>query len=203
MKDYNQVCDTWSVGCIMYELMNVVIARKETKTKEDLLEGISNATPFSHSDSNTGLSPRDSEDPYQLSGKDIIVRQLQKLELTDDDFQFVDGQDKLDLSFMNQGVHKIPLEFKKFRKHFGKDLVDLVESLLSYNPQARPTAKEAIKHKCFDEVRNKFVEAKKFEKHVHLQQNFYSHSVEGMITIGLQNHSEIIEPIIFEILKLL
>ena len=36
-----------------------------------------------------------------------------------------------------------------------KDLVDIMESLLEFNPYFRPTAKELLKHPIFDEIRVK------------------------------------------------
>lgn len=151
-KVYSSAMDIWAAGCVFAELLNMVKDNTpDPRNRKALFPGTS-CFPLSPSKKPTmdvagfPISPRD-----QLK---VIV-------------DFKGTPNETDASFLNDAkanayIKALPESKKKdLAKVFpneDKHTISLLESMLAFNPYFRITAKEALRHKYFADIRNKELE---------------------------------------------
>ncbi len=151
-KVYSTAVDMWAVGCVFAELLGMIKENvPDLRARRPLFPGTS-CFPMSPSYNPTlsiaGLpvSPRD-----QLN---VIVGT--KGTPTDSELSFINDPKA---SNYVRGLQRT--EKKRMGELFpreDKTAIDLLEKLLEFNPYFRITAKEALRHKYFAEVRDKTLE---------------------------------------------
>jgi serine/threonine protein kinase len=137
---YNEKIDIWSTGCIFFEIL----------TKSDLFEGDSEINILV--DIFRILGTPSETKIRKISGgnveKNINISNSKKIDS-------IDELIKMDPSYS-----------ENFDKSHGKytDLIDLINKMIAFDPDDRPTAWECLNHKFFEEVENKqkFIEQKKY-----------------------------------------
>ncbi len=179
-KVYSTAVDMWAVGCVFSELLGMVKDNlPDYKSRRALFPGAS-CFPLSPSHNPTmniaglPISPRD-----QLN---VIVGTKGTPEETE-------------LSFVNdpkagnylRGLPRAPK--REMSKMFPKEdayTMDLMEKMLEFNPYFRITAKEALRHKYFADVRDKRLEYE-CEQQISLLSDTYKEgdSVEHLANVVL------------------
>ena len=149
-ESYQQSVDIWSLGCILYEMIYVSSDYSNCKNFD-----VHDRYAF-RGDSCYPLSPKDKEDESHISGKDQLLQILQYKELSEYDQSFLTTQDQIEyIHTISKSQRGSPKKFSKMFPDTRKDLIGILQQLLEFNPHFRPTAKEVLKHKIFDDVRDK------------------------------------------------
>ena len=156
--EYHQSTDIWSIGCILFEIMNCTVKKKTNdSSKKSLVKA--KIIAFK-GDSCYPLSPvkqKDGSENIQISQNDQMFKIFEKLGQSDD----------FDLSFVkNEVLLKYIAEVQSSCKKIGKgnnfselfptlspDLINLMTQMLQLNPHFRPTASDCLKSPIFDEIR--------------------------------------------------
>lgn len=74
-ENYGQAIDIWSLGCVIYELMEVTHVSKSAKSVEEIRACFKNRHLYTNSDSNFELSPIEQvSDNIEISENDLIVK---------------------------------------------------------------------------------------------------------------------------------
>lgn len=152
-KFYNTAIDIWGAGCVFYELIEMIKENQPDVTKRSVLFPGKSCFPLSPSD-----KPTD-----KILGMPTSPRDQLKLILN------VYGEPSAaDLSFLNDqraedyvkalSRTKSKLDFREKLPGASDRALDLLSKLLAFNPYYRITAKEALRHPYFDEIRNKLQE---------------------------------------------
>jgi len=151
-KIYSSAIDMWSVGCIFAELLRMV--------KENVSDHKNRCALFPGT-SCFPLSP--SKNPsMEITGFPISPRDQLKLII-----EMKGTPEANDISFLNdkkasdyvKGLPKSKgIDLKKIFPEEEENAISLLEKMLSFNPYFRITAKEALRHKYFADVRNKELE---------------------------------------------
>lgn len=90
-----------------------------------------------------------------MGESDLVIKQIERLPLTDQDIDFITDPDTADaVKIFNDSLDKNPLKFEILGEDFSPELCQVVKNMLSYNPRLRPTAAEVLKYKVFDSVRS-------------------------------------------------
>lgn len=151
-KVYSSSMDIWGAGCIFAELLKMVKDNEhDYKRRHALFPGTS-CFPLSPSKKPTmdaagfPISPRD-----QLK---VIVDF--KGSVNDSDISFLN--DKKATAYIKSLPESKGKELSKVFPNEDKHTISLLEKMLAFNPYFRITAKEALRHKYFKEVRNKELE---------------------------------------------
>ncbi len=151
-KIYSTAVDMWAAGCIFGELLQLDKANvPDYKQRKPLFTG-SSCFPLSPPAAPSlvvaemPISPRD-----QLSAIINI-----KGTPSESEAEFI--SDAKAAAYVQALDHKRKLAFQKFFPQAPSEAIDLLERLLEFNPYSRITAKEALCHKYFDEVRDPAVE---------------------------------------------
>jgi serine/threonine protein kinase len=151
-KIYSSAIDMWSVGCIFSELLGMVKENVSNYKKRSALFPGTSCFPLSPSNNPT----------MEIAGFPISPRDQLKLII---ETKGTPGAD--DVSFLSDKkasdyVKNLPKsKGVKLKEIFSKEeetAISLLEKMLSFNPYFRITAKEALRHKYFAEVRNKELE---------------------------------------------
>ena len=160
-KIYSTAVDVWATGCVFSELLQMIIENQpDYRNRKALFPGAS-CFPLSPSDKPTtyiaGLpvSPRD-----QLNVI-LNVRGTPK----DTDISFVN--DKKAEEYVKGFSKYTKKDLAQVYKHVDPEAIDLLEKMLTFNPYFRITAKEALRHKYFADIRDKSIETE-FVQPIHL-----------------------------------
>eukprot|EP01022_Parablepharisma_sp_SALTPOND_P028628 TRINITY_DN71287_c0_g1_i1.p1 TRINITY_DN71287_c0_g1~~TRINITY_DN71287_c0_g1_i1.p1 ORF type:complete len:558 (-),score=25.51 TRINITY_DN71287_c0_g1_i1:1030-2598(-) len=146
MEPYFTAVDMWAVGCVFAELLQTLERNKCSPHERKPLFTGGSCFPLSPGGKEKGKSTLDSND------------QMHKI------FRILGSPKEEDIAFVTNCVTKqrlekmpkyIPMEFEKLYPGLEKDEKDLLEGMLKINPYKRLTAKQALKHKYFDSVREK------------------------------------------------
>eukprot|EP00826_Nyctotherus_ovalis_P059356 TRINITY_DN8247_c0_g1_i5.p1 TRINITY_DN8247_c0_g1~~TRINITY_DN8247_c0_g1_i5.p1 ORF type:complete len:428 (-),score=118.94 TRINITY_DN8247_c0_g1_i5:196-1479(-) len=151
-KIYSSAIDIWAVGCVFAELLEMLRDNQPSyKNRRPLFPGTS-CFPVSPAHDQAvrvmgfPVSPRDQmKTIFDVKGTP-----------TEEDLEFINDAkaEKYVKSFEKQ-------ERKSWSELFpgtNADALDLLEQLLTFNPYYRITAKEALRHKYFENVRKKELE---------------------------------------------
>ena len=131
---FNETCDMWSVGCVIYELLTGEILFEPDKKRR-----------FN----------RDRQHIYDMQmllGK-LPLKMLEKCERKNMFFKkngLMKGTYKLKYKSLTEKM----LSIENIVKEDMMDVLDLMYKLFSYDPKDRPTAKKCLKHRCFHHIRN-------------------------------------------------
>jgi mitogen-activated protein kinase 1/3 len=148
-KIYSSAIDIWAVGCVFAELLAMM---------KDNQHNYRNRRPLFPGTSCFPVSPSHDQDMKIMGFPVSPTDQLRTIfdvkgTPTDEDLEFInDGKaEKYIKSFEKQ-------EKKQWQELFpvaSSDALNLLEHLLTFNPYYRITAKEALRHKYFENVRKK------------------------------------------------
>ena len=148
-KIYSSAVDIWAAGCVFAELLGMIKENvPDHRNRQALFPGAS-CFPLSPS-----AHPTMSIAGFPVSPRDQLHVILEKR----------GSQTDAELAFVNDG--RAEAYVKGLPKHPKKDLsklypkadkttLDLLERMLQFNPYYRITAKEAIRHKYFADIRDK------------------------------------------------
>ena len=96
------------------------------------------------------LSPREQE---ELDSQDQLVKILNRIKIDELDTSFLSDQQRLShLQQIGALVENDEAVDNIFDKT-SSGLLDVLKSMLQFNPHFRPTASQLMKHKIFDEIR--------------------------------------------------
>jgi len=160
-KIYSTAVDVWATGCVFAELLQMMIENQpDYRNRKALFPG-SSCFP---------LSPSEQPTAY-IAGLPVSPRDQLNMILS------VRGTPKeADLCFINdkkaeeyvKGFSTFPKkDLGELYKHADSKAIDLLERLLTFNPYYRITAKEALRHEYFADIRDKSIETE-FVHPVHL-----------------------------------
>ncbi|MDR3547332.1 MAG: protein kinase [Candidatus Pacebacteria bacterium] len=171
-KIYTTSVDVWAAGCVFAELLQMMIKNQPDYHKRRPLFPGDSCFPFSPSAAPTvyvGGFPVSAYDQFNmiLSVKGTPGK---------DDVSFV--EDKTAQEYIKGfasvfGVYP-KVNLKDAFKAADPLAIDLLERLLTFNPYYRITVQEALKHRYFEDIRNKAIETE-FMEPVHLQTEDYSY----------------------------
>lgn len=160
-KIYSTEIDMWAVGCVFAELLQMMIENESNYRSRRALFPGSSCFPLSPSDHPTS----------RIAGLPVSPRDQFRTILN-----IVGCPSEFDMSFINdkkaeEYVRSYPSTRKKKLSEIFKciepEALDLLEKLLTFNPYYRITAKEALRHKYFADIRDKSVE-KEFKNPISL-----------------------------------
>ncbi len=151
-KIYSTAVDLWATGCVFAELLQMIIENQpDYHNRKALFPGAS-CFPLSPSAEPTSyvaglpVSPRDQFNVI------LSVRGTPK----DKDVSFVN--DKKAEEYI-KGFGSYPKkDLRSMFKVIDPQALDLLEKMLTFNPYYRITAKEALRHKYFEDIRDKSFE---------------------------------------------
>ncbi len=161
-KIYSTAVDLWAAGCVFAELLQMIIDNQPDYHNRTALFPGSSCFPLSPS----------AEPTSYIAGLPVSPRDQFNVILS------VRGSpNEKEISFVND--KKAEEYIKGFGPYPKKDLgatfkvadpqaLDLLERLLTFNPYFRITAKEALRHKYFEDIRDKSIESE-FVHPIHLQ----------------------------------
>jgi len=146
-KHYDTPIDIWGAGCIFGELLEMLPAY--SYKRKPLFPG-THCYPVSpevneHNDSSDAMKSE------SLDQFEAICAVLGKPDIKDLDFIECEETRKY-ARIMGDSYGKGSLD--KMFPHFNSDAIDLLKKMLTFNPNYRITAKEALCHKYFEEIRN-------------------------------------------------
>jgi serine/threonine protein kinase len=151
-KVYSAEVDMWAVGCVFAELLQMMIKNESNyKNRRALFPGAS-CFPLSPSDRPTS----------RIAGLPVSPRDQFRTIVS-----IVGSPSEFDMSFINdKKAEEYARSFPPFRKkNLGElfksvepEAIDLLDKLLTFNPYYRITAKEALRHKYFADIRDKSIE---------------------------------------------
>ena len=151
-KIYTTAVDIWSVGCIFAELLLMVRANLSNPQKRKALFPGSSCFPLTP-DENTmnmvGGLPSGEGDQMNLILKVLGNPKAEELSFINDE------------KAQNYIRGFPPRQKKPFKELFiasQKEELDLLKRMLRFNPYYRITAKEALRHKYFTDIRDKSLE---------------------------------------------
>ena len=148
-KLYTSAIDIWAAGCVFAELLNLFRPQCPIPNKR---------TPLFQGDSCFPLTPRKQDSPELVGG--FPCSQADQLHLILKQLGTPSGHD---ISFIqDQKARTYIASFPQYSKEslkdqyseFDHDCIDLLEKMLCFNPFFRITAKEALAHPYFSEIRN-------------------------------------------------
>jgi mitogen-activated protein kinase 1/3 len=148
-KDYTAAIDTWSLGCILAELLGMIKENAPTFLDRSPLFPGTSCFPLSPDRSNNvkrGGFPHSSQD--QLS---IIFSVLGTPK--EEDFEFVTDSKAID--YLRSFPFKKCVEFTELYPAATPEAIDLLKKTLQFNPRKRITIDEAINHPFCSKVRDK------------------------------------------------
>ena len=142
---YSYPIDIWSIGCIFAELLSIIRSTPDEPHKE--------STILFKGTSCSSLSP----DPSQkMTNGDQLVKIMQVLgPITDDDIQVMKipvSSNKIlkDAQLIVNSMKKTSLE--EIFKDVPMSALDLLQQMLTINPNKRITADDALSHSYFDDI---------------------------------------------------
>lgn len=151
-KIYSTSVDIWASGCVFAELLQMMIENQPDYHNRKALFPGGSCFP---------LSPSEQPTTY-IAGLPVSPRDQFNVILS------VRGTPKeADMSFINdkkaeeyvKGFAIYPKkEFADMFKHVDPEAINLLEKMLTFNPYYRITAKEALRHKYFEDIRDKSLE---------------------------------------------
>ena len=151
-KVYSTAVDMWSVGCIFAELLQMLKNNvSDYRNRQALFPGTS-CFPLSPSKKPTAVieqmpvSPRD-----QLN---VILGTLGSP--TENELLFVN--DLKAKNYINGFPKQEKIELKQIFPKEDSDAINLMSKMLNFNPYFRITAKEALRHNYFANIRDKSLE---------------------------------------------
>ena len=146
MEPYFTAVDMWGVGCVFAELLQTMERNKYSPYDRKPLFTGGSCFPLSPGEKEKGKTSLESND------------QMHKI------FRILGSPKEEDISFLTNCVTKqrlekmpkyIPLEFDKLYPGLEKDEKELLQGMLRINPYTRITAKQALRHRYFDAVRDR------------------------------------------------
>jgi len=160
-KIYSTEVDMWAVGCVFAELLQMMIENESNYRNRHALFPGSSCFPLSPSNHPTS----------RIAGLPVSPRDQFKTIIN-----VVGSPSEFDMSFINdKKAEEYVRSFSPCRKEKLGELfksaepeaIDLLDKLLTFNPYYRITAKEALRHKYFVDIRDKSIE-KEFKSPISL-----------------------------------
>jgi mitogen-activated protein kinase 1/3 len=148
-KIYSTAVDIWATGCVFWELLQMIKENEPDPQKRRPLFPGGSCYPLSPSKNPTASISEHPVSPYEQMN--LIVASL-------------GNPTHADLTFLNdhkaeEYVAGFPsyekTNFLKLLPHADASAIDLLEKMLCFNPYYRITAKEALRHKYFTDIRVK------------------------------------------------
>lgn len=182
-KVYTTAVDIWAVGCVFAELLQMIKENQpDIQQRSPLFPGHS-CFPLSPS-----KNPTLRVNGMPVSPHDQLCLIIKTLGLNETDFSFLNDQRAEDYA---KGFAKgEKLDLKKLFPASDANTLDLLSKLLAFNPFYRITAKEALRHPYFDEVRDKHQEKEMGHPVILLADSFSEGSSQLMVNEVLQKISE-------------
>ena len=144
-KSYTSSIDIWSVGCILGELMIMI---KESfphpNHRFPLFPGHS-CYPISPSNNQKANPNNELDQLYMIT--DLIGTP------SDEELSFIN--DITALNYIKSFPKKIKKDFSLIFKGSSKECIDLLERMLTFNPEKRINLEECLNHEFFLDIRNK------------------------------------------------
>lgn len=145
-NSYNGAVDIWSLGCVLAEILMATSSKKSKSRKSNVLFPGRSCFPLSPS----GTDKVESKD--QLI---IIIKMLGGLDNQDTSFL---TDDDIIRHVQELNVPKRRSRLRELFPDVDHRLLDLLTSMLEFNPYLRITARDALKNKIFDQIRRPFFE---------------------------------------------
>lgn len=151
-KTYNSAIDIWSTGCILSEMISC--------TEQYKANGVNPQDRFLFT--GTSCFPLSPCEKMKNSGsqKRNIVSKNDQLKMI---LEILGDQDSMDTSFVSDQSaldyintlrpNTCKIEFKKEFPFTTPEILDILQSMLEFNPNFRGTAAELLKSKVFDKIR--------------------------------------------------
>lgn len=139
---YDQASDMWSLGCILYELLQSI-----QKPPHDTQQVV----PFLGA-SCYHISSNETETNDQLQ---VIIQNLD--DINEDDFSFITQKEvKGHVQKLLQGKAYDCQNYKNTLKcvDISQEMREILDSLLQFNPYFRLSASELLENQYFDDIRN-------------------------------------------------
>lgn len=179
---YDTAVDIWSLGCVLAELLKVTepyLKPMENLPRREMKKAVRELVDDRHlilSDSCFPLSPRVQNEDLEISGSDQLMKINKVLGVR----ETIKERNSFVSDVAAQQYHECLL--KKAAQdsdgktladrfpHTDKQLVQLLEAMLEYNPIYRPSAIRLLSMQLFDDVRLPKLERwhNKFAKHLKL-----------------------------------
>lgn len=149
-KNYNNKIDIWSAGCIAAELQEMLKENNENYLCRGPLFPGTSCFPLS--------PPKTKEENNISKGKKDQLTII---------FNVLGTPNEKEMGYISDPnafkyIKTFPLvkkqDFKELYPKSGKDAIDVIEKILKFNPNDRPSIEEILKHRYFDEVRDKELE---------------------------------------------
>lgn len=125
--------DTWAVGCLLAEMVSPKLVQKE--------DGMLITEPFISPNGSTAAK-------YQADAINKILTKLGRIKFSElpNAIEYPLYTSEYSSDFPDRNIRKLDAGFSDAPK----EEIELMEMLLRYNPQKRPTAKTALLHRYFD-----------------------------------------------------
>lgn len=152
-KNYDASVDIWSAGCIFAEMLNCLQNDSTQNLKDRILFPGNSCYPLSPKESKHFDSEDEEEVEYKISKKDqmkYICRILGTPSSTDRSFISDEAATNyMDIVCKHRHTNKLSQYFSKAKP----ECIQLLSGMLEFNPYLRLTAKEALAHPIFNEIR--------------------------------------------------
>ena len=139
----------WSLGCILFEMIHSTY--KELPSREKHAFQGDSCYPISPINK---TAEQDEADVNVISKGDQMLCILRMLgDQNTNDLSFIANK-KAKKYIKNLQTGNVKTDFKEMFPDTNKEILSLLEDLLSFNPGFRPTAKECIQRSVFNEIRD-------------------------------------------------
>jgi mitogen-activated protein kinase 1/3 len=174
-KIYTTAVDIWSVGCVFAELLQMTKEAEPDFNKRKPLFPGSSCYPLSPSHNPT------------VNIMEHMISPYEQMNLI---FKTLGNPSKSDLAFLNDERATEYVEgFPRYKKQDLSSMfrsadplaLDLLEKMLIFNPYYRITAKEALRHKYFADVRDKSQEIELLHSIPLLTDTLVCHNLSDMV----------------------
>jgi len=150
-KNYTNKIDIWSAGCIAAELQEMLKENNDNYLCRGPLFPGTSCFPLS--------PPKNQEENSKISkGKKDQLTIIFNVLGTPNEKELDYISDPNALKYIKSFPATKKQDFKELYPKSGKDAIDLVEKVLRFNPNDRLDISEIVKHKYFDEVRDRDLE---------------------------------------------
>ena len=152
-KDYGPEVDIWAAGCIFAEVLQMLVLNLgDNSCRRPLFPGTS-CYPLSPTSDDGSAKSQVFSGPPPGDQLRVICETLGFP--SNKDLEFVSNPDMMFYLKTLEPESKGWTTLKKKFPYIGRDALDLLTKMLAFNPKHRVSAKEALEHPFFKDVRNK------------------------------------------------
>jgi len=146
---YGPAVDIWSIGCIFGELLQTLSTCPVTSSSRKPLFPGKTCYPMSPVKNTEAETPP--EESYEFDQIKLICEVMGKP--SEEDLSFITRKSAYEY-MKYQANNAKDCQLRMLLPHIKEDEYDLLRKMLEFNPKKRISAKDALKHTYFDEVRD-------------------------------------------------